>query len=371
MIMGCAIEGSLGQARSLVLPTWARNLDKKHDKLNKRSSTCSPDSTVSSLLASCSMGSNNLYSNSLIQYKDKLYSSASEALEAYIEDFDLSLTSSEVSTGKICICQSTPQKVKFSKHRAKAKRGVFSATLDDFDQRVGLVSPISPSRRQAECDPDLLSLTTDDLLAFPADGSLPFVQPSPSKSNQQSREWNKPSLKTSFCPQSSTLNTETSCAFQENGEALAHQNPPKNLRGKKHNVCTPDKCDSLLAFEANSNTFKNYPRWLTHQKSDLSVSGLSSLPNFPYPLWLKTYNLFSDSAQENTGQTFNIESKASSCPTSEILKKRHSGAENSWSFLEQNDCLDPRGDNKVKESCSYAGPDACFQLDNSFSRHIK
>ncbi|XP_074668319.1 lung adenoma susceptibility protein 2 homolog [Strix aluco] len=86
----------------------------------KESSVCS-DSTVSSLLTSCSTDSNNPYSNSWIQYKDKLYSSASEALEAYIEDFDLSLTSSEISTGKISICQSTPKQVKFPKHRAKEK----------------------------------------------------------------------------------------------------------------------------------------------------------------------------------------------------------------------------------------------------------
>ncbi|KAM9588862.1 lung adenoma susceptibility protein 2-like isoform 3-T4 [Morphnus guianensis] len=87
----------------------------------KESSVCSPDSTVSSLLTSYSTDSNNPYSNSLIHYKDKLYSSASEALEAYIEDFDLSLTSSEIRTGKICIFQSTPKQVKFSKHHAKEK----------------------------------------------------------------------------------------------------------------------------------------------------------------------------------------------------------------------------------------------------------
>lgn len=95
----------------------------------EESSVCSPDSTVSSLLASYSIDSNNPYSNSLIHYKDKLYSSASEALEAYIEDFDLSLTSSEVSTGKICICQSTPKQVKFSKRHAKEKRGMSCANM--------------------------------------------------------------------------------------------------------------------------------------------------------------------------------------------------------------------------------------------------
>uniref|UniRef100_A0A8C0FDI6 Lung adenoma susceptibility protein 2 n=1 Tax=Bubo bubo TaxID=30461 RepID=A0A8C0FDI6_BUBBB len=160
----------------------------------KESSVCSPDSTVSSLLTSCSTDSNNPYSNSWIQYKDKLYSSASEALEAYIEDFDLSLTSSEISTGKICICQSTPKQVKFPKHRAKEKHGI-------------------------ECDPDSISLTTDDLLAFPADGSLPFVQPRPFKSRHPSGEWNRQSLKTSSCPyQTSSLETESGFSLLENGK---------------------------------------------------------------------------------------------------------------------------------------------------------
>lgn len=103
-----------------------RNLDKNHDQLNKKSSVSSPDSTVSVLLTS--IGSSSSCSCSLIQYKDKLYSSASEALQAYIEDFDLSLTSSEITPGKICLCQSTPKPAEFSKHHVKGKRCVFSAS---------------------------------------------------------------------------------------------------------------------------------------------------------------------------------------------------------------------------------------------------
>ncbi|KAM6328425.1 LOW QUALITY PROTEIN: lung adenoma susceptibility protein 2 [Alca torda] len=259
----------------------------------KESSACSPDSTVSSLLTSCSIDSNNPYSNSLIHYKDKLYSSASEALEAYIEDFDLSLTSSEISTGKICICQSTPKQVKFLKHHAKEKH-----VLDDFNRLVGLGSLASPCRRQTECDPDLISLATDDLLASPADGSLPFVQRSPFKSRHQSSEWNRWSLQTSFFPcQTSSLNAESGFSLQENRKAVAHQNPHDDFSKKKRSVCTPDSYGSVsskaslrpLFFEENSNTScKNYPRWLTSQKSDLSVSGISSIPSFHYPVWLKS-----------------------------------------------------------------------------------
>ncbi|XP_074991538.1 lung adenoma susceptibility protein 2-like [Calonectris borealis] len=343
----------------------------------KESTICSPDSTISSLLTSDSIDSNNPYSDSLIHYKDKLYSSASEALEAYIEDFDRSLTSSEISTGKICICQSTPKRVEFSKHHAKVKH-----VLDDFNQHIGLDSLASPCRRETECDPDLISLATDDLLAFPADGSLPFVQCTPFKRRHRSSEWNRRSLKTSFCPyQTSPLNTESCFSLQENGKAIAHQNLHKDFSKKECNGYISDTYDSVsskgssrpLSFEEKSNTFpvKNYPRWLTSQKSDLSVSGISSIPNFHYPVWLKSYNLVSDSTKESDGQNFNIQGKASSSQTFEILKKRHSVDKDSSNFFEQNSCLDLRGDNKVEESYNYDNPDACFQFDNSFSRHTK
>ncbi|XP_040434387.1 LOW QUALITY PROTEIN: lung adenoma susceptibility protein 2-like [Falco naumanni] len=271
----------------------------------KESSVCSPDSTVSSLLTSYSIDSNIPYSNTLIHYKGKLYSSASEALEGYIENFGLSLTSSERSTGKICICQSTPKQVKFSKHHATGKHA-----LDDFNRHVGSGFLASPSRRQSECDPDSISLVTEDLLAFPADGSPPFVQHNPLISEHQSSEWNRWSLKTSFCPcQTSSL--DTASGF------------------------------SLL-----------FPIFIT--QSGLRVTAF-----------------FSGSTKESDGQSSNIQGKASSPQAFEILRKRHSVDKDCSNFSEQNACLDLRGDNKVEGSCNYDSPDACFPSDNSFSRHTK
>ncbi|XP_029435737.1 lung adenoma susceptibility protein 2 isoform X2 [Rhinatrema bivittatum] len=81
----------------------------------------SPESSISisSLLASCSLG-NSLRSScshiSSVQYKEKLYESATEALEAYIEDYDGSLLSPAVSTGKIRI-QTTPVKCFRCRHK--------------------------------------------------------------------------------------------------------------------------------------------------------------------------------------------------------------------------------------------------------------
>ncbi|XP_062455922.1 lung adenoma susceptibility protein 2 isoform X2 [Rhea pennata] len=344
----------------------------------KKLSVNSPDSTISSLLAGYSIDNNNPYSNSVIHYKDKLYSSASEALEAYIEDFDLSLVSSEISTGKICISQSTPKRSGFSKPRTKERY-----VLEDFNQHAGLGSAASSCRRRTECDPDLISLTTDDLLAFPADGSLPVVQCSLFKSKHQSSEWNRQSLKKSaFYPyQISSLSSEKDFCLQENDKPVANQKLYKNVSKKKHSIRASHKYNSVsskenpraLSFEENSSAFpvKNYPRWLTSGKSNLSVSGISSIPNFQYPVWLSSHNLFSDSASESNGQTFNTQHEASSSQTSAILKKRHSMDKDHSHFFEHNSCLDLIGDNEVAESYDYHSPDSYFQFHNSFSRHMK
>ncbi|XP_064902865.1 lung adenoma susceptibility protein 2 homolog isoform X2 [Columba livia] len=315
-------------------------------------SICSPDSTVSSLLRSFSIDSANPRSNSWVHYKDKLYSSASEALEAYIEDFDLSLTSPGISTGKICLCHSTPKQTEFSKRRAKAKRA-----LGDVSQLVGLGSRASPSGRQTEHDPDSTSLATDDLLAFPADGSLPFDL---LKSRHPRSAWNSRSLNTSRCPcQTSSLDAKSAFGLQEDGKAVARQNPHKDLSKKKDQVSKPDGYDAVaskgssrpLSLEDNSFSMRNYPRWLTSQKSALSVSGISSIPDFHYPAWLKSYNLFPDSAQSE-GQNVNVQSKASSSQTLETLRKTHSGDQDSSNCFEQKDCWNRRGANKVEGSCN-------------------
>ncbi|XP_008939959.1 PREDICTED: lung adenoma susceptibility protein 2 [Merops nubicus] len=357
------------------------------------SSVCSPDSTISSLLASCSIDSSNPCSHSFIHYKDKLYSSASEALEAYIEDFNLSLTSSGVSTGKIHIYQSTPKQIKFVKHRAKGKpgRSLQMGSPCDCNQHVGLDSFAPAPGRQSECDPDLVSLATDDLLAFPADGSLPFAQRAPVEPRQQSSEWRGRSLRTLFCPyQSSSLHSRSGCRLQEDSKAAAHQSPHKDSSKRKHSVHTPDGCSSAsskassrtLCFDGNSDTFpvKNYPRWLTSQKSDLSVSGISSIPNIHYPAWLKSYNLFSASVKESDGQTFNPRGTAASSQAFEILEKRHFGEKDSSHLLEQDGWLDVRGDNQAEESSNCDNPEELLTLKadrglesspEDFSNHLE
>ncbi|XP_011358732.1 lung adenoma susceptibility protein 2 isoform X4 [Pteropus vampyrus] len=138
-------------------------------KSNTKHRVCSQESSVSSLLASCSLsGSNSSDPDGSFQYKDKLYSSASQALQAYIEDFDLSQMYPGASTGKINIEKCYTNMPEFTKYNYKPNNA-----FENFDHQKSSLS--LPYRRQTINDIDSISLTTDDLLKLPADGSFSFA----------------------------------------------------------------------------------------------------------------------------------------------------------------------------------------------------
>lgn len=136
---------------------------------NIKHRACSRESSVSSLLASCSLsGSNSTNSDGSFQYKDKLYSSASQALQAYIDDFDLSQMYPGAGTGKINIDKCSANMPEFSNYIYKPNNAF--ENLDDKKSSLSLYS-----REHTLNDIDSISLTTDDLLRLPADGSFPFT----------------------------------------------------------------------------------------------------------------------------------------------------------------------------------------------------
>ncbi|XP_059974779.1 lung adenoma susceptibility protein 2 isoform X4 [Mesoplodon densirostris] len=137
-------------------------------KLNTKCRVCSRESSVSSLLASCNLsGSNSSNSDGSFQYKDRLYSSASQALQAYIDDFDLSHMYLGASTGKINIDRCSANMSEFSNYVYKPKNA-----FENLDDKKDLSLSC---RGQTINDMDSISLTTDDLLKLPADGSFSFT----------------------------------------------------------------------------------------------------------------------------------------------------------------------------------------------------
>ncbi|XP_010017135.1 PREDICTED: lung adenoma susceptibility protein 2, partial [Nestor notabilis] len=219
--------------------------------------------------------------------------------------------------------------------------------LDDFYQPLGLDSLTPSSGSPRECEPDSISLATDELLALPADGSQPFLPPIPLNPRIPRRE----SLKSSSCP-SQTSGLPLGRGFNP------HRNPPKALSKKKHTGRAGPLEEDSKAFP-----WGNYPRWLN--QSDLSVSGISSIPSSPYPAWLKTYNLFSDPAPSPApGPTSQRE--ASSSP---LLKPGPSDPDNSQ-FSNPSGSLEPGGDER-EGRCHPDTPHGCFSLETSSWAHTK
>ncbi|XP_042311861.1 lung adenoma susceptibility protein 2 [Sceloporus undulatus] len=327
--------------------------------LMKKDNVYSPESTVSSLLANCNLHSNSssLNSHSSVQYKDKLYQSASQALEAYIEDFDRSFVSPDLRPGKICITQSTSRDFRSSKDN-------FSHKYENLKQCETLNSVSSHLRRKAAYELDLLSLTTDDLLAFPADGSASFIQSSVLRPVGPGSNLNRKSQSASV----SCFPHRTS-SFGHKEELNLTKNPVSSLHGssnrKMHTKHTFHKYDSglprknPLIKQDPELVSHNYPRWLTSQKSDLSISGISSIPDFKYPAWLKSHNLLSDSSSEN----YILPHTEERDPTSLQNRKKltRSQSQDRSNILGNSNMLDMEYKHDVKKNCQYDTPSQNFK----------
>ncbi|XP_061658076.1 lung adenoma susceptibility protein 2 [Syngnathoides biaculeatus] len=153
----------------------------------------SPESTVTTLLSSSGDFRTNLLSqefNSTFRYRDKIYESASAALDAYIADFDTGLHTESPGTLSLPLPQiplSTPRRPRMSTRRNKyALKECLTDSELDF-----LTLPVSSLRHRDNYDRH--SMTTDELLSIPRDGSMPvthttaFIQGCLSKSLPSSK----------------------------------------------------------------------------------------------------------------------------------------------------------------------------------------
>ncbi|KAJ1210712.1 hypothetical protein NDU88_006074 [Pleurodeles waltl] len=302
--------------------------------------------SISSLLASCSLGSSSTYSRSLrrsVQYKDKLYDSASKALEAYIQDFEESLRSPEASIGQICIHTISD--------RSNTKSGPPTQQKAISREWMGKPSSFSSvSRRRVTSDPELASLTTDDLLGFASDGSLPVDQTYTPKLNRKQnngkgRPPSKKLIKSSQRSSSLDRDTKVNC-YNVN---IAEEKKLKCRAAKKKHMLEIE--NATLNHRLNSDTSssedwkhelvptfssKDYPRWLTSQKSDLNVSGITSISDIKYPVWLKNYDLLSDSGSDHFFQTDKTTEKRLYPRHKQSFDERFLGQYESFSNIPQN-----------------------------------
>ncbi|KAE8636682.1 hypothetical protein XENTR_v10003084 [Xenopus tropicalis] len=240
----------------------------------------SPNSSasISSLLASCSLSGTGRFSRSRqsVRYKDRLYDSASRALEDYIRDYEEGLQATGTKAGKTAGC-------------ARLNQSVKERELQD---------QLSVSRRQPRArDPDLLSLTTDDLLSFPSDGYLPLYRTYQSE-HKQSRNC-RTLYGSSLRKQKSS---QTLSAYSKRQPHLLDLETYRDIANHSHKEGHGGDYSRHVAARKNKAAVipsplgpaKDYPRWLTSHKSELDVSGITSVPEVKYPVWLKNHGLLSD-----------------------------------------------------------------------------
>ncbi|XP_007434718.1 lung adenoma susceptibility protein 2 isoform X1 [Python bivittatus] len=319
--------------------------------LVKKKSVCSPETTVSSLLASSSLnsGHDSLNIHSPVQYKDKLYSSASQALEAYIKDFNLSLSSPDVRPGKIDI----PQR---ASKNFKSSRDSFKSKCENVKQRTHL-------GRRIAYESDMVSLTTDDLLAFPADGSLSFKSSRPlaQRSNVNRRSWtasascshHRTSSFSNKGKEDSLENSLFSSSYQE-----ASRRKGAQYKFHKHDPVLPGD-DQPSSQETVFH--KNYPRWLTSYKTDLSISELSSIPESKYPIWLKNHKLLLDSSNENSTQTSHLEDELLSLQDNkDLMKFQNLNRLSTSEYPRRNDVVSLKHKCDIQTNCQNDSPGAYF-----------
>ncbi|XP_060747318.1 lung adenoma susceptibility protein 2 [Tachysurus vachellii] len=239
----------------------------------------SPESTVTTLLASSGRLRSSLHPEPLhtIKYKDRHYESASDALDAYIADFQSSVTS--VGELELPKEQITPHVLR----TGYRNRDVLKESLTDQELDF-LKLPTASKRRES----DHLSMTTDDLLLLPVDGSLPVTRTSAFLSRLESSRlgisasssvWSRPRPAEGPNKSSNSSASRTLCV-----DDLQIGNLKLN-----HASLHSDSFMSTKTITHGSSSH-HLPRWMTSHKSEMEFSGLTSIPDLKYPAWLEEYD---------------------------------------------------------------------------------
>ncbi|XP_034047856.1 lung adenoma susceptibility protein 2 isoform X2 [Thalassophryne amazonica] len=138
----------------------------------------SPESTVTSLLWSSGFLSSSLQisdRNSSFRYKNKDYMSASEALDAYIADFEESHLVRKPSAGRLVLPVDPLSTVATPTESVLRNKDVLRECLTDSELNF-MDLPVSLLHYRG--NQDRLSMTTDELLSIPNDGSMPITHTS-------------------------------------------------------------------------------------------------------------------------------------------------------------------------------------------------
>nr|XP_020456858.1 lung adenoma susceptibility protein 2 [Monopterus albus]XP_020456859.1 lung adenoma susceptibility protein 2 [Monopterus albus] len=255
----------------------------------------SPESTVTSLLSSSGHLRSSLLlpeHNTTYRYRDKNYDSASVALDAYIADFERSHQNSGSLTGQLVLPHSplsTPSRPRVHTLRNK---DVLRESLTDRELDF-LNLPVSSLCHRD--NRERLSMTTEELLSIPYDGSMPVTHTS--------------AFIQGLLSQSGTSRR----GYKASAELRSSHAAPRLNHSHPHLIRTPRSCRSrgrpdAVPFNTLDGSFKSahkaagsqwenppsslhLPRWFTSNKADMDCSEMSNVPDLKYPAWIQHCDL--------------------------------------------------------------------------------
>ncbi|XP_029940840.1 lung adenoma susceptibility protein 2 isoform X2 [Salarias fasciatus] len=261
----------------------------------------SPESTVTSLLSSSGHLRSSLRPlDSSFTYRDKVYESASAALDAYILDFERSHQHRDTETLRTHNVFSTPSRRRLSTLRNKdvLRERLTEKELDFLNLPVSSLHHRSNRER--------LSMTTDELLSIPHDGTEPvthttaFIQGllsgsgasqlRPSSSPSRPPGHRAPGLRSSPSLHHSLplSGPARSCRCRMRA-AESTGRPGVDVASLSSLKCARSPAMPRWGAEPPpSSSSLHLPHWLTSHKAELDCSGMSSLPDLQHPAWVQS-----------------------------------------------------------------------------------
>ncbi|XP_031143141.1 lung adenoma susceptibility protein 2 isoform X1 [Sander lucioperca] len=268
----------------------------------------SPESTVTSLLSSSGHLRSSLLApehNTTFRYRDKIYDSASAALDAYITDFERSRQNSGSLTGSLVLPRSRPSTPSRPRASTLRNKDVLRERLTERELDF-LNLPVSSLHHRG--NRDRLSMTTDELLSIPYDGSMPVThtsafihgllsqsgapQPFSSSSRPAHRTWDRPSS-SHAAPHLNhhhphpTRTPRSSRCRERPGTVMF--NPDVDISSVSYYRQSAHRAARSEWAEPSSSL--HLPRWFTSNKSDMDCSGITSVPDLEYPAWVQRCDL--------------------------------------------------------------------------------
>ncbi|XP_023253624.1 lung adenoma susceptibility protein 2 [Seriola lalandi dorsalis] len=254
----------------------------------------SPESTVTSLLSSSGHLRSSLRPPDHItsfRYRDKDYDSASAALDAYIADFERSCPNSLSLTGRLVLPHGPISRLSRPRVRTLRNRDVLMESLTERELDF-LDLPVSSLHHAG--NRDRLSMTTDELLSIPYDGSMPVTHTSAFIQGLLSQSGSSQPHCSSSSPQ------HRACAGLSSSHAnprLNYQHPhltrtPRRGRPGAATFKTLDDIFSVSSLKsahraagserAEPSSLLHRPYQFTSNKADMECSGMSSMPDLKY-----------------------------------------------------------------------------------------